>query len=47
VLGVTLCLLRERRAAIFTGLGAKCVEFAVSYGATGATSTYVMRALGS
>ena len=38
-------LIRERRWLVFTGLGAKACEFALSYGVTGFSSTYVQRLL--
>lgn len=42
----TLNLLREKRLAIFCGLGAKTVEFAISFAVTGYCSTTVLRWMG-
>ena len=45
-LGLVLTLCRERRLLIFTGLGVKSIEFGISYGVTGFSSTYVQQAIG-
>lgn len=46
-LGLLASIVRDRRLLIFAGLGAKCAEFALSYGVTGWSSTYVRSALGA